>query len=132
MADGLLLSPDFARRLTDMLRWFERLRGSLESALGRAAAPRGQILTPAGVRYGVLKTALTAGGSGTIYLRERNSADSNWETTTKEETVYAAGNWPDGFTVQPGTRVELAQCSDPRHPHLVAKDPTCSPAESVS
>lgn len=132
MADGFLLSPDFVRRLTELLRWFERWRGALDGALRQGTSPRGQILTPGGVRYGVMKTPLSAGGSGTAYLRERNSGDTNYETTTKEVTVYAAGNWPDGFSVQPGTRIEIAEHNDPRHPHLVAKDPTCRPAETVS
>ncbi len=131
MADGFLLSPDFVRRLTDLLRWFDRLHARIESALGQSVLPRGQIL-PAASRYGVLKTPLTAGGSGTAYLRERNAGDTNYETTTKEVTVYAAGNWPDDFTVQAGTRIKITRHDDPRHPHLVAEDPTCSPAETVS
>lgn len=132
MADGFLLAPDFVRRLTDLLRWFERWRGALDRVLGQGAMPRGQILTPAAPQFGVVKTVLAAGGSATAYLRERNSSDTNWETTTKERTVYAAGNWPDGLTVQPGTRIEIAEHHDPRFPHLVAKDPTCKPAETVS
>ncbi len=87
---------------------------------------------PKGCRFGVVKEKLSAGGSAKAYFRKRNSGDTGYETTTVEFKVYAAGNWPDDFSIEAGTRFKIDYDEDPQWPHPVATEPTCSPAETVT
>jgi len=115
--------PSFAwlLRVTEMLRWWERLPRGQQTPLQNG----GKVWNvPFG--FAKLTSPLVAGGTASATLRVRNDGDTDWEDSAQTMTLYAGGHFAASTSFATDTLVDFDFCLDPKHPHYVVRNAGCS------